>query len=95
MRKPNDCELKLGSETWQLRFVTKGQLPKNWWGRCRPDKKLIEVRYDLSRKNVLDVLIHEMRHAQHPVMFEAETFIDETSTQLAEGIIKTGLLDGQ
>ena len=86
-----DATVKLGGLEWQIRFVTKRQMPRKTWGDCNRVKKVIRVRKDLSPKNVLDTLIHEMRHAQHPVMFEAEEFINETSTEIADGLVKTGM----
>ena len=62
------------------------------WGLCVWDERTIYVRRDLSYRNVLDTLIHEMRHAQHPVAFEAEEWIDTTSTELADGLIYTGVV---
>ncbi|GIW89683.1 MAG: hypothetical protein KatS3mg109_0115 [Pirellulaceae bacterium] len=88
----NDFEFNIRGHTWQVCFVTRRQMPKRIWGLCLRDKKKILVRKDLSRKNVLDTLIHEVRHAQHEVMFEAEEYIDWTSTNIAEAIEKSGLL---
>jgi Zn-dependent peptidase ImmA (M78 family) len=85
-------EITLGGETWTVRWVTRKQMPKNDWGHCFWDEKLILVRKDLSLQNRLDTLIHELRHAQHKVMFEAEEFIDSTSTELAIGILASGIL---
>lgn len=65
---------------------------KRTWGLCCWDDRTIYVRRDLSYRNVLDTLIHEMRHAQHPVMFEAAEWIDTTSTELADGLIYTGVV---
>lgn len=88
-----DTTLTLGGDEWQIKFVTKQHMPwKKTWGLCDRDKKIIFVRRDLSTKNVLDTLLHEMRHAQHPIMFEAESFINSTSTELADGLLKTGLV---
>lgn len=81
----------LGGQEWTIEFVTRRSMHKGCWGICRWDKKLIQVRKDLSPKNVLDTLIHEMRHAQHQIAYEAEDWINTTSTELAEGLITTGM----
>jgi hypothetical protein len=88
-----DTVVKLGGESWEIRFVRRRDLPKDRVGECDWNSRVIRVRKDLCRKTVLDTLIHEMRHAQHPVMFEAEEFITNTSTELAIGLIATGLVD--
>lgn len=75
-----------------MKFVTRRQIQKDRWGDCHWQTRTIRVRRDLSLRNVLDTLIHEMRHAQHPVMFEAEGFIDSTSTELAEGLLRSGIV---
>ena len=89
----NPVEIEISGEQWSIEFHTRRTMPKNTWGDCHREKKRIRVRKDLSPKNVLDTLIHEVRHAQHPVMFEAEEFIDSTSTEIAEAIIRSGCIE--
>lgn len=86
-----NCVVILGGEEWEVRFVRRKDLPKGWLGSCDRSTKIIRVRKDLCYRTILDTLIHEMRHAQHPVLFEAEEFITGTSTELAIGLIATGL----
>lgn len=90
-----DATITLGREQWQVRFVRRNhpQLGKRCWGKCYWDERTIYVRKDLSRKNIIDTLLHEMRHAQHPVTFEAAEFIDWTSTELAAGLFTTGAVE--
>ena len=76
--------------TWTIQFTTRRQMPKKTWGDCNRKLRRIRVRVDLSEQNMLDTLIHEIRHAQHPVMFEAEEFISDTSTEIAVALIATG-----
>ena len=78
----------LGGKEWEIIFTSRSNMPKKTWGDCDCERNRIRVRTDLSPQNFLDTLIHEMRHAQHPVMFEAEEFIDSTSTELAKGILR-------
>jgi hypothetical protein len=92
MGKRKDAEVILGGNTWTIKFVTRKDLPKNHYGDCDWDKRVIRVRRDLCLRSVLDTLIHECRHGQHEVMFEAESFIDRTSTELADALIKTGFI---
>jgi hypothetical protein len=91
----NDATIILGSEEWQVKFVRRGNpnVPRKKWGICDWDNRIIYIRKDLSTRNVLDTLLHEMRHAQHPVMFEAEHFINWTSTELADGLIASGMFN--
>jgi len=75
---------------WTIQFCSRSHMPKKTWGVCNRDKRLIRVRQDLCELNFLDTLIHEVRHAQHPVLFEAEEFISDTSTELAAALLATG-----
>lgn len=86
-----DATVTLGGEEWQIKFVRRGhpKIPKTKWGICDRINRIIYIRKDLSRRNVLDTLLHEMRHSQHPVLFEAEHFVNWTSTELADGLIAT------
>lgn len=80
----------IGGEPWSLLLLTRQDMPRNTWGDCNRRTKTIRVRCDLSPKNMLDTMIHEIRHAQHPIMFEAEEFIGNTSTEIAEILLATG-----
>ena len=84
-----ELEVKIGGEPWTLRFVSRREICKKTWGICDRHNKVILVREDLSDQNLLDTLIHEIRHAQHPILFEAEEFIDSTSTEIARIILDT------
>lgn len=75
---------------WTVRFEGKNQMPQKTWGVCNRKTRIIRCREDLCEVNFLDTLIHELRHAQHPVMFEAEEFISDTSTELAIALLATG-----
>lgn len=81
--------VQIQKEDWTIQFTTIKKMPRKTWGDCDWGKRVIRVRYDLSPKNFLDTLIHEIRHAQHPVLFEAETFITQTSTEIADVLLKT------
>ena len=87
-----DCEVVLGGEKWQIKFVRRRNLPKGWqdYGHCDWTNRTIYVRKDRCKRAVIDTLIHEMRHAQNPILFEAEEFITWTSTEIANGLIATG-----
>jgi hypothetical protein len=91
--KMKNCDVILGGDIWTVEFVRKKDLARDTLGECCWGKRRIRVRKDLCAATILDTLIHEMRHAQHPVMFEAESFIDRTSTELAKGLIKTGIVN--
>jgi hypothetical protein len=75
---------------WAVSFETKRQMPQKTWGICNRKTRILRVRQDLCEVNFLDTLIHELRHAQHPVLFEAEEFISDTSTELAIALLATG-----
>tara|TARA_R100001594_G_scaffold125731_1_gene162807 strand:- start:62 stop:346 length:285 start_codon:yes stop_codon:yes gene_type:complete len=87
-----DIETTLGGERWTIKFVRRKDMPKKTWGDCDWEAKIIRVRKDLSIVNVLDTLIHELRHGQHQIMFEAEEFIDSTSTELAKALYDAGII---
>jgi hypothetical protein len=96
MLKPKDTELILGGQLWTVEFLRRNTMPmlngRKAVGLCYWDDKRILVRKDLCPLTVVDTLIHEMRHGQHEVLFEAESYIEWTSTELAQGLIKTGII---
>ncbi len=85
----DEIEVTIRDRKWKIQFVDRRAMPRKTWGDCNRHKQVIRVRKDLSAINFLDTLIHELRHAQHDVMFEAEEFIDSTSTELAEILLQT------
>lgn len=95
---PRSVEVKIAERgmnksevhTWTIEFTNRRGMPKNTWGDCNRKLRRIRVRVDLSEQSMLDTLCHEIRHAQHPVMFEAEEFISDTSTELAAALLATG-----
>ena len=89
----NNLTVRIRGEAWEIQFTTLETMPKNTWGDCDCTKKVIRVRQDLSPLNMLDTLIHEIRHAQHPVLFEAEEFITDTSTEIARILMATGRIN--
>lgn len=88
-----DCTVKLGGQEWEVIFVTKRQMPKKTWGICKWEERKIYIRKDLSHKNILDTAIHEFRHGLHPLLFCAEQWVDHTSTELADALIKCGVVE--
>jgi hypothetical protein len=89
----NEIAVTIQKEAWMIKFVSIRQMPKKTWGDCDWGRRIIRVRHDLSPKNFLDTLIHEIRHAQHPVMFEAESFVTTTSTEIAQILMATGKIE--
>ena len=88
----DEVTVTIRGETWRIVFTTLRTMPKKTWGDCDRVKKVIRVRKDLSPVNMLDTLIHEIRHAQHPILFEAEEFITDTSTEIAKVLLLTGFV---
>jgi hypothetical protein len=82
-------EVKLNNEAWEVHLVDKGEMPAKTWGDCCLSRRRIRVRRDLSEANVLDTLIHELRHALEP--FLAEEFVDSTSTTLSQALTACGV----
>ena len=91
MRKPKAFYATLGGERWLVTFVRRRDMPDTRWGDCDWEKRLIRVRYDLSERNYMDVLIHELRHALSPCDYCAEAWITQTSTELANAVLASGI----
>ena len=89
-----DTRVILGGIPWDIKFVNKKDLPRDTLGLCDWDKRLIRVYKRLPRELLVDTLLHEMRHAQHRITYEAEEFINTTSSELARGLIATGVVMG-
>ena len=58
-----DFNIKLGGRMWEVRFKTRRTMPSKHklWGMCDREEGSIYIRRDLSAKNMLDTLIHEVR----------------------------------
>ena len=93
MRKPHDFQCKLGGRTWTIRFVRRGhkKVGKSNWGMCYRETREIYVRYDLSEKTFIEVLIHECQHALSDMHFSAEEWVTETSAELAIALMAANL----
>jgi len=88
-----DADVILGGQTWRIKFVNRKELPSSkHMGICDWNQKTILIYKRLPLELLLDTLIHECRHAQHRVMFEAEEFIDSTSTEIAKSILQTRII---
>lgn len=88
-----DAVVPLGGRDWNIRFVRRKDLPSpRYMGLCNRESLELLIYKRLPQFDLLDTLIHECRHAQNRVLFEAEEFIDETSTELARAILKTRVL---
>jgi len=65
------------NKAWRVRFVHKGNLPKNAVATCNYDRKIILVYRGLGFSAMLAALIHEAVHAAAP-------YLDEQSVQAIE-----------
>lgn len=92
MKKPEDFECKLGGKVWHVKFVRRGhpKLEGNL-GMCYRYDRELYVRYDVAEKTFMDILIHEIQHSLTDMHFYAEGWVEETSTEIAEALLKAGL----
>lgn len=92
MKRPADFKTKLGGRTWEIKFVRRGhpKLSKHW-GMCYRFDREIYVRYDLSEKNFLDTLVHEMEHALSDLHFAAEEWVMRTGTEISTALLSAGV----
>lgn len=93
MKRPSDFECVLGGVVWSIYFVRRGhaKLQGKNFGICFWHEKKIFVRYDVCEKTFVDTLLHEMQHALSMMHYEAETWITQTSTEIAAGLIAAGV----
>lgn len=81
MPRPRDRRVKLSTGWWDVHFINRRHpKAKGTWGRCEWDTKSIYVRYDLSRRMVIDTLLHEIAHASNEILYEAESFVTDLAT---------------
>ena len=83
--------IKLNEKEWELTCVKRGELPKDRWGDCNVDTKVMRVRKDLSDYNVLATAIHEMLHASSFHLLD-EDWVDITSAEIARVLLKSELV---
>lgn len=71
-----------------VRFVRRGhpKVPKAF-GYCYWDERTIYVRYDVSRKTLVDTFLHELIHASNEILFEAEQFTTDIATVGAKTVV--------
>lgn len=86
--------IKLNEKEWNLKFVSRGQLPKDRWGDCNVETNVMRVRKDLSDYNVLATAIHEMLHASSFHLLD-EDWVDGTSAEIARVLLKSNLVSIQ
>ena len=84
-------KVKLNEKEWHLKFVKRSSLPKDRWGDCNVESKVMRVRSDLSDYNVLATAIHEMLHASSFHLLD-EDWVDVTSTEIARVLLKSELV---
>ena len=94
MARPRDFDCTLGGREWRIRFVTRRKLPK-LLGTCDWDRREILVRYDQPDADFIDTLLHEMQHALSEMHYAAEDWIEQTSTELATGLLRAGVRVGR
>lgn len=92
MKKPDDFRCKLGGKTWAIYFVRRNhpKVGKNH-GMCYRDSRELYVRYDLSERRFVEVLIHECQHALTDMHFSAEEFVTDTSYEIAVALMAAGI----
>lgn len=76
--------VEIGDDEWQVRTTRLYGL----YGDCCYDTKTIRIHSGSRGRSLLDTTIHEVIHAQHPDMPEAEVSI--RSTELANVLWKMG-----
>lgn len=81
--------IRLGHQSWTIKFVTKRDMPDNCWGDANIKSKEVRVRIDLSYKNFLDTFLHEMLHAANFDCF-SEEFVEHTATEMTKALLASG-----
>lgn len=89
--KPDDFDCILGGVTWRIKFVRRCQIFDRAYGSCNWNRKLIRIAYDVPDKEYADTLLHEMRHALTLADYVNEDWITQTSTEMAEALVKAGI----
>lgn len=82
--------VRIRDRVWRVRFMPAKSMGKDW-GRCYTPAgrhPLIEVRRSLRGRNLIDTIVHELLHAQHPEM--TEEAVDATACMIARGLYAAG-----
>ena len=67
--KRKTARVRIGDVRWTIRRCP---VPKDRWGDCDPEKKLIRVSDKLAGCDLMDVMLHEMIHARWWCLSECE-----------------------
>lgn len=86
----------LGGRLWSIRVVTRSQVGYSvdkdgkrhpHHGDCCWRTKTINIRDDQDDAAFLDTLIHEAQHGQNEILFEAESYVTRSSSEIAAAIL--------
>ena len=79
--KRKTARVRIGDVRWTIRRCP---VPKDRWGDCDPEKKLIRVSDKLAGFDLMDVMLHEMIHARWWCLDEGEVteFAEEAAAVL-------------
>lgn len=86
----NKIKLNINNKTWTVKFVSPKYLPESY-GECddayeNTKSPQIWVRNDLSKKDTIDTLVHEVLHAVRPEL--CEEAVDYTASVICEVLHK-------
>lgn len=80
---PADMRARLAGKPWRIQF--RGQRED---GNCNAAKRLIVVRRSLRGRRLLEVLVHEILHAEHWQI--DEYYVQETAKDIARVLSRAG-----
>jgi|694.fasta_scaffold30263_9 hypothetical protein len=90
-KKEEKVKFKFNGKNWTIRFVKSKDMPGSF-GECddhRYKKPEIWINRNLSEKDKLDTIIHEMLHATHPEL--SEESVSETASAIAKILFRLNL----
>jgi hypothetical protein len=88
-------KLKINNKDWIIKLVDAKYLPESY-GECDDaydvsnNTPQIWIRNDLSKKDTLDTLVHEVLHASRPEL--CEEAVDYTASLICKAIEKMEIL---
>jgi hypothetical protein len=89
-RQRRTARVRIGKELWTIRRC---KVPRDRWGDCDKEKRLIRVDERIGGTDLLGVIIHEMIHARWWCLSECE--VTEFGDEVAGVLEAFGFHDGE
>lgn len=92
-----DTTETISGRRWRIRFVPQSKMPKDEHGRpldgrCDWESGTIQINKAQSHRDLICTLLHEIKHASCPMLYEAESFVTALSETETRILVRTRMI---